>query len=52
MNFIHTTGLKAMSIDASVLHCPNGDVTLGYRRFGLSSGGKTPVLFVHGLSYF
>ncbi len=30
--------------------CPSGDVTLFYRRFG-SSGG-TPILIVHGLSYF
>jgi pimeloyl-ACP methyl ester carboxylesterase len=30
--------------------CPSGDVTLFYRRFGAS--GRTPVLIVHGLSYF
>jgi esterase len=30
--------------------CPSGDVTLFYRRFGAS--GKTPIVIVHGLSYF
>ncbi len=30
--------------------CPSGDVTLAYRRFG--KPGRTPVLIVHGLSYF
>jgi pimeloyl-ACP methyl ester carboxylesterase len=30
--------------------CPSGDVTLFYRRFGAAGG--TPILIVHGLSYF
>ena len=30
--------------------CPSGDVTLFYRRFG--APGRTPILIVHGLSYF
>lgn len=30
--------------------CQSGGVTLSYRRFG--EPGKTPLLFVHGLSYF
>jgi pimeloyl-ACP methyl ester carboxylesterase len=30
--------------------CPSGEVTLAYRRFG--KPGRTPVLVVHGLSYF
>jgi pimeloyl-ACP methyl ester carboxylesterase len=35
--------------------CPSGDVTLFYRRFGAAraaSAQATPVLIVHGLSYF
>jgi pimeloyl-ACP methyl ester carboxylesterase len=30
--------------------CPSGDVTLFYRRFG--APGRTPILIVHGLSFF
>lgn len=30
--------------------CPSGDVTLHYRKFG--TPGATPILIVHGLSYF
>ncbi len=30
--------------------CPSGDVTIHYRKFG--KPGATPVLIVHGLSYF
>jgi len=30
--------------------CPSGDVALAYRRFG--KPGRTPVLIIHGLSYF
>ncbi len=30
--------------------CPSGDVTIHYRRFG--APGATPILIVHGLSYF
>ncbi len=30
--------------------CPSGDVTLHYRKFGRP--GATPILIVHGLSYF
>lgn len=30
--------------------CKSGDVTLAYRRLG--KPGRTPILFVHGLSYF
>jgi pimeloyl-ACP methyl ester carboxylesterase len=30
--------------------CPSGEVTLAYRRFGRP--GRTPILIVHGLSYF
>jgi esterase len=30
--------------------CPSGDVTLHYRKFG--QPGATPILIVHGLSYF
>jgi len=32
--------------------CPSDDVTLSYRLFGVPSDSRTPVLFVHGLSYF
>ncbi|HTO47319.1 MAG TPA: alpha/beta hydrolase [Burkholderiales bacterium] len=34
--------------------CPSGDVTLFYRRFGAASDARTrtPVLIVHGLSFF
>lgn len=30
--------------------CPSGDVTIHYRKFG--KPGATPILIVHGLSYF
>jgi len=33
--------------------CPSGELTLAYRRIGLEApGNSTPVLFLHGLSYF
>lgn len=41
-----------MQTVAPVLHCPAGEVTLAYRPIGNAAGHGTPVLFVHGLSYF
>jgi len=35
---------------AATARVPSGDVEIAYRRFG--KPGKTPVLIVHGLSYF
>jgi len=43
-----------MDIDHQTGTVISGDVTLFYRRFGQESNvaGKTPILIVHGLSYF
>lgn len=37
---------------APVQFCPAGNVTLAYRPLGARDSSKTPVLFIHGLSYF
>jgi len=40
-----------MAVTASAIsRIPSGDVEIAYRRFG--SPGRTPILIVHGLSYF
>lgn len=40
----------------TIYTCPSGDVTLAYRLFGRRDpdalATRTPVLFIHGLSYF
>lgn len=41
-----------MSPDLTVNHCHANDVELAYRPLGKPPGHKTPVLFVHGLSFF
>src|SRR5712664_3759225 len=52
ISFASCSTLGAMPVPHQTGRVPSGDVSIYYRKLGPENRGETPILIVHGLSYF